>query len=250
MIARHIESEQNNHSRGDEFMKNLIPIALILLSMIVGCKLPATSSSNSSAPSNSASANTANSSTANKSPASSEDPRFSVSDALRKLRSVPFVTTKSERAEAGSSKTIEQYLAADERYTRRSESGEDSEHIKIGKDYFSRMNSNWPWKKETGSTDSATEAFYGRFDRITRALSEFSGAAGGDESIDGKAASVVTLTAIKQSSDMPTMMKFWIDKEKGVILKMLIEMGKDSTSTTTFDYTTPVKIERPALDKK
>lgn len=228
-------------------MKNLIPIVLILLFAIIGCKLPATSSSNSSAPPNSA--NITNGSTANKSSASSEDPRFSVSEALRKLRSVPFVTTKSEMAEAGSSKTIEQFLAADDSYTRRSESGEDTEHIKIGKDYFSRMNSNWPWKKETGSTDSATEAFYGRFDRITRALSEFSGAAGGDESVDGKAAGVVTLTAIKQSSDMPTMMKFWIDKEKGVILKMLIEMGKDSTSTTTFDYTTPVKIERPKLEK-
>lgn len=229
-------------------MKNLIPIAIILLSVFVGCKLPATSSSNSSAPSNSA--NTANSGTANKSSASAEDPRFSVSDALRKLRSIPFVTTKSEMLEAGSSKTIEQYLAADESYTRRSESGEDSEHIKIGKDYFSRMNSNWPWKKETGSTDSATEAFYGRFDRITRALSDFSGAAGDDETVDGKPAAVVTLTAIKQTPDKPTVMKFWIDKEKGLPLKMLLEMGKESKSTTTFDYTTPVKIERPALDKK
>lgn len=228
-------------------MKNLIATAVILLSVTIGCKFPETSS-NSSVPSNSA--NTAGSGAPGKSTASTEDTRLSVSDALRKLRSVPFVTTKTESTEANSSKTTEQYAAADESYTRRSESGEDMEFIKIGKDYYSRMNSHWPWKKETGSTDTAIEAFYGRYDRITRTLSEFSATTDTQETVDGKAANVVTLTAIKQSPEMPTSMKFWIDKETGLPLKLVFERSKDSKDTTTFDYQTPVKVERPALDKK
>ena len=112
------------------------------------------------------------------------------------------------------------------------------------------MNSHWPWKKESGSSESAADRFFLRYDLLVRSLSDITATADGQETIDGEAANTVTLTPVKPSADMPASFKIWISKDSGLPLKFVTEVDKDSKNTATFDFRSPVKIGRPVEGKK
>jgi outer membrane lipoprotein-sorting protein len=217
-------------------MKKLLSFSLLVLVSISGCKLSG--------------ANSVNSSSSKDTSTVAADPRKSVSDALQKLRSVPFVTAKTERSDSDSDFTIEKFSAADQSYSQSSVSEEDSQMVIVGKETFSKMNSYWPWRKESDSSESAADRFFSHYDRIVRYLPDLNAAADGQELVDGRTANVIILTTPKPTSDWPASIKIWIDKENGLPLKFVTEVSSDTKNTKKFDFQSPVKIERPVVGKK
>ncbi|MBK6750795.1 MAG: hypothetical protein KA956_02900 [Pyrinomonadaceae bacterium] len=224
-------------------MKNLIPIVLILLFSIIGCKLPGQNSSNTG------SSGTSNSGTANTSNTAKADPVARATDALKKLRSVPFVTSTFTRGKGGSYKLIEQFSAKDESFSRSSSDDSETKVIIIGKENFSKMNSAWPWRIDSGVNYTAAKTFYFPLDDLERTLPGFNAASEGSETFDGQAAEVFSFKLTEKKLDVPSSVKIWVATETGLPLKLIFEMDDGSTNERTFDYKTPVKIERPKLEK-
>ena len=214
-------------------MKNLAAPLFVFLVATLGCS---NIGSNSSTNPNSTNANSA-----------SPDPKAAIQDAFKKFRAVPFVTVKDEGTEGPMATVIEQYSASDEAFSRKYlEQGDRTEVIIVGKDNYSKMNEFWPWRVDSGSTDTAANTFFFPYDSLERMIPEFNVKDSREESVDGKTALVVTLVPPKPYPEVPASITIWIGKDNGLPLKM----EKESRRTETFDYETPVKIEKPRVEKK
>ena len=214
-------------------MKNLAPPLFVVLVAALGCS---NFGSNSSTNPNTTNANSA-----------SPDRKAAIQDAFKKFRTVPFVTVKSESTGSSNTTVVEQYSASDEAFSRKFlEQGDRTEVIIVGKDNYSKMNEFWPWKVDSGSTDTAANTFFFPYDSLERMIPEFNVRDSREESIDGKTALVVTLVPPKPYPEVPSSITIWIGKDNGLPLKM----DKESRLTETFDYETPVKIEKPRVEKK
>jgi len=214
-------------------MKNLAPPLFVVLVAALGCS---NFGSNSSTNPNTTNANSA-----------SPDRKAAIQDAFKKFRTVPFVTVKSESTGSSNTTVVEQYSASDEAFSRKYlEQGDRTEVIIVGKDNYSKMNEFWPWKVDSGSTDTAANTFFFPYDSLERMIPEFNVRDSREESIDGKTALVVTLVPPKPYPEVPSSITIWIGKDNGLPLKM----DKESRLTETFDYETPVKIEKPRVEKK
>jgi hypothetical protein len=219
-------------------MKKLTPVFLLLLLSILGCKIPGSLSSGGGNNSSAKDSNTAN-----------PDPKPQLTDAFKKFRNAAFVTVKKESVGAEAKTVVEQYSAATESFSRKYLTGDGIDVIIVGKENFSKQNSFWPWLKDTGSNYSASETFFPRYDLLTRHIPDLVVDPQGEETIEGKAASVYKLRAPKPNPDFPTSIRVWIEKDKGLILKIVTGNDKEDISTEVFDFDTPVKIERPKVEK-
>jgi hypothetical protein len=89
-----------------------------------------------------------------------------------------------------------------------SSKGDRTEVIIVGKDNYSKMNEFWPWRVDSGSTDTAANTFFFPYDSLERMIPEFNVRDSREESIDGKTALVVTLVLQNHIRRYPHLLPF------------------------------------------
>ena len=123
--------------------------------------------------------------------------------------------------------------------------------IIFGPDEFSRMNSNWEWSKDTSSNDTAAKRFFRNFDWIAeKYLPETEVKTENEETINGKPAKVYKLSLGKPSPEVPTSIRIWIDKDRGLPMKIAKERDGLRDLIEEIDLDTSVKIAKPTVGKK
>lgn len=220
-------------------MKKLFLVFAVFLMSVLGCKMPGSNSTNEN-----------NSSSIKEQPAKTSNLKEELQNAFKKFRNVPFATVKGERTGDNPETITEQYSSANSSYSRKSDNEENTQVIIVGPEKFSKMNSSWPWRKESDSNEPASEAFFSRYNYLAEKIPSFEIQPGAEETVNGKKAAVYSLTLAKPNPDIPSLIKIWIGKDSGLPLKMLNEFGNNNKFTETFDFETTVSIERPAIDKK
>ncbi len=214
---------------------------LALISLLSGCTVSTTTSTKPNS-------NNTPASTEPKSADASTD-KEPVLNALKKLREVQAVTVKTVRAN-GDAAIIEQFSASDSSYSRKAEDGESIETVIVGPETFSRMNSAWEWKKEADADpkSSASYTFSFPINWLIRLMSGMNLQTVASEDLNGKPTTLYTLTASKETTDLPKSLKIWIGKDNGLPLKMESE-SDEGANTTTYDFDSKVKIVRPVVKK-
>jgi hypothetical protein len=169
--------------------------------------------------------------------------------AFKKIRTVPFATVKTESTDSPT--VIEQYSSAASSYSRKGADGSLTETIIVGPETFSRNNSAFEWKKESGGSDEpADKRFFSVYDYFAQKIPFFEVQTKGEETVAGKNSDVYELTLAKPNPDVPSLIRIWIGKETGLPMKMYKELNKDDKVTDTFDYESAVNIVRPTVGKK
>lgn len=220
-------------------MKNLILGFAVFLISVLGCKMTGTNSSSEN-----------NSSTLKEQSSKTSNPKEELQNAFKNFRNVPFVTVKTDGTGEESATIIEQYSSVNSSYSRKTEDGEGIETIIVGSENFSRMNSSWEWKKDSGSNEPAAKTFFFKYDAFADKIPNFEIQSGGEETVNGKAATVYNLTLAKPNPEVPSLIKIWISKDSGLPLKIFKVLGDNNKVTDTFDFESKVNIERPVVGKK
>jgi hypothetical protein len=219
-------------------MKHLILVLTVFLVSVLGCKTAGmTDSSNAKHTSNST-----------EQPSKTADSKEALVSAFKKIRTVPFATVKTESTDSPT--VIEQYSSATSSYSRKSADESLTETIIVGPETFSRNNSAFEWKKESGSDEPADKRFFSIYDYFAQKIPFFEVQSKGEETVAGKNSDVYELTLAKPNPDVPSLIRIWIGKETGLPMKMYKELNKDDKVTDTFDYESAVNIVRPTVGKK
>ena len=221
-----------------KILKNLIIVSFVFSFFIVGCKTNNNNSTGEDPKSN------------NKEQSSPKsDSKAELQNAFNKFRNVPFVTVKQFDND-NKLKQTEKFSSADSSFHRKKE--EDGGEITIiGSETFSKENSNWEWRKESESRNTASKQFFFPYDWLAEHIPDFNITAAGEEIVEGKTAAVYSLTPPKTQEEVPSLIRIWVGKDNGLPLKRYNELKDKSMSwTETFDYETKFKIERPTVGKK
>lgn len=238
-------------------MKNLIIVFAVFLIAALGCKMTGTNSTNSENVSKNSNSNIGSNNSNSKEqtskvsdPANVSDSKEELLNAFKKFRNVPFVTVKSVSNDNKSETIIEQYSSVNSSFSRKSENGEATETIIVGSETFSRMNSSWEWKKESDAKTTASDSFFFPYSNLEKHIPDFDIKSKGEETINGKTATVYELTLSKPNPEVPSLIKIWIGKDNGLPLKIFNEIEQDTNLTRTFDFDSKVDIKRPTVGKK
>jgi hypothetical protein len=225
-------------------MKKLIPLILILISVVLGCKLPgalkdATSGTNSSGGS---------SSTGGRAKASS-DPRADVVEASKKFLDLPYFTANMEGQGQTPIKSKVEYAAPDKFHIKYlGGTGAGLEMIWVGKDSY--MNANGKWTKMPGSNASIPTLRDSFTEEGLKTLTDVT--AEGEDSVDGKPALVYGYKNVTPQGNYPFTSKIWISQDTGVPMKIYVEYtnGTLKNMTVNYDTETKVAIEPPVLSSR
>lgn len=228
-------------------MKRHYFVFLALILATLGCNF----ADRSSGGQNNASASNASANSTSNSAKKSADANREVASAFENLKTQPSVIAKVDNEGAGTkydelieavgigkARRVFVYAPGFQRTP-----SDSSEEVQIGKDVFEKR-ADGDWVRVGYSTTDSTV-----FDNmILRPLSAADFASSGEETIDGKAASVYTLTVTSPEAPKGITGKVWIRKDKQVPLKARIDRPDGSSTTYTYDLDTPVKpIETPKV---
>ena len=213
-------------------MKKLIPILLVLISVVIGCKLPASLSGTDS------DANGSSSSKSGKATASS-DPKADVVAASKKFLELPYFTARMEGKGDTEIKSQVAYAAPDRFHVKYlGGTGAGMEMIWIGRESY--MNSNGKWTRMPAANnplptlrDSFTEEGLKTLTDVTFE---------GEDSVDGKPALVYGYKNVTPSGNYPFTSKIWVGQDTGVPMKIFVEYSNGALKNMTVNYDTESKV--------
>ena len=216
-------------------MKKLIPVILVLLFVVIGCKWfgagkEATAGTNSTGG--------ASSSSRGKATASS-DPKADVVEASKKFLELPSFTANMEGEGQTAIKSQVEYVAPDKFHvTYLGGTGAGMEMIWIGKDLYTKTNGKWT--KMPGSNaslptlrDSFTEEGLKTLKDVTFE---------GEDSVDGKPALVYGYKNVTPQGNYPFTSKIYVSQDTGVPMKIYIEYTNGTLKNMTVKYDTESKV--------
>ena len=209
-------------------MKRIVPLLLVFLFVVIGCKLPGSLTGSSKG-------GTAT---------GGSDPKADVIAASKKFIDLPFFTANMEGMGQTEIKSQVQYAAPDRYHVKYlGGTGAGMEMIWIGKDSY--QNRNGKWTKSTGSTsiptlrDSFTEEGLKTLGDV-----KFEG----EDTVDGKPALAYSYKNVTPVGNYPFTSKIWIGHDTGVPMKIYVEYTNGTLKNMTVNYDTESKvtIEPPA----
>lgn len=216
-------------------MKKLIPVILVLVFVVIGCKLPgslkdATSGANSSGSSSSSGGGRAK---------ASSDPRADVVEASKKFLDLPYFTANMEGQGQTAIKSQVEYAAPDRFHVKYlGGTGAGMEMIWIGKDSY--MNANGKWTKMPGSNGSIPNLRDSFTEEGLKTLKDVT--AEGEDSVDGKPALVYGYKNVTPTGNYPFTSKIWISQDTGVPMKIYVEYSNGTLKNMTVNYDTETKV--------
>jgi hypothetical protein len=215
-------------------MKKLIPVILILLFVVIGCKLPgslkdATSGANS----------TSGSSSKGGKATASSDPRADVVEASKKFLDLPYFTANMEGKGQTEMKSRVEYAAPDRFHVKYlGGTGAGLEMIWIGKDSY--MNANGKWTKMPGSNASIPTLRDSFTEEGLKTLTDVTFE--GEDSVDGKPALAYGYKNVTPVGSYPFTSKIWVSQDTGVPMKIYVEYTNGTLKNMTVNYDTESKV--------
>ena len=227
-------------------MKKLIPVILVLVFGVIGCKwLGSVRDTTSGTNGTGYGIGKSSSSTSGRAKASS-DPRADVVEASKKFLELPYFTANMEGQGQTAIKSQVQYSSPDKFHVKYlGGTGSGMEMIWIGKESY--MNLNGKWSKMPASNtpipnlrDSFTEEGLKTLTDVT---------AEGEDSVDGKPALVYGYKNVTPVGNYPFTSKIWVSQETGVPMKIYVEYTNGTLKNMTVNYDTESKvaIEPPVI---
>ena len=213
-------------------MKKLSLILVLLTAVSLGCKL------SSVLPGGGAGSGSGSS-------GGGSDPKADVIEASRKFIALPAFSAKMEGMGQTEIKSQVDYVAPDRYHVMYlGGTGAGMEMIMIGNQSFMKAGGKWSKMPGDGNSsiptlrDSFTEEGLKTLDDV-----KFEG----DDTANGKPASVYTYKNVTPKGAYPFSAKIWIDKDKGVPIKVVVDYTKGVLKQMTVNYDTesPVTIEEP-----
>ena len=213
-------------------MKKLSLILVLLTAVSLGCKL------SSVLPGGGAGSGSGSS-------GGGSDPKADVIEASRKFIALPAFSAKMEGMGQTEIKSQVDYVAPDRYHVMYlGGTGAGMEMIMIGNQSFMKAGGKWSKMPGDGNSsiptlrDSFTEEGLKTLDDV-----KFEG----DDTANGKPASVYTYKNVTPKGAYPFSAKIWIDKDKGVPIKVVVDYtnGVLKQMTVNYDTESPVTIEEP-----
>ena len=214
-------------------MKNHHLAFLILLIAVVGCKIPGFSSGGGLSGSSKGTAT------------GGSDPKADVVEASKKFLALQSFTANMEGAGQTEIKSQVKYAAPDRFHiTYLGGTGAGMEIIYIGKDGYMKAGDKWSKMPSTGQSipnlrDSFTEEGLKTLSDVTY---------DGDETVNGKSASVYSYKNVTPVGAHPFTSKIWISNDTGVPMKIHVEYPNNQAlkyMDVSYDTDAKVSIEPP-----
>ena len=222
-------------------MKRIVPVILLLMIAVLGCKLP-------SAIRDMTSGGTSKGSDGS-SPLSSEsrgtDPREDVVAASNKFMALPYFTAKMEGMGQTEIKSEVKFVAPDRFHVKYlgTGTGAGMEMIFLGKDMYMNANGKWTKMPSTNTSlptlrDSFTEE---GLKMLTDVKFE------GPDTVDGKSTYVYSYKNVTPVGNYPFTSKIWVGEDTGLPVKIFVEYTNGALNHMKIDYDTetPVTIDPP-----
>lgn len=215
-------------------MKKHIPVILLLVLLVFGCKLPSAIRDMTSGGTSKGSGTATGGS----------DPREDIVQASKKFIDLPSFTARMEGVGDTPIKSQVSYAAPD-RYHVKYLSGAagEMEIIFIGNDMF--MKSNGKWSKTPGAGNSIPTLRDSFTEEGLKTLTDVKYE--GEDPVDGKPALMYSYKNVTPVGNYPFTSQIWVGKDTGLPMKIYVEYtnGTLKNMTVNYDTETPVKIEPP-----
>jgi hypothetical protein len=215
-------------------MKRSYIAFLILVLTVIACKIPGLSGGGGGVTGTSKGTATGGS-----------DPKADVIEASKKFIALPSFTANMEGVGQTDIKSQVAYVAPDRFHVRYlGGTGAGMELIYIGSDSYMKSGDKWTKSPRGGNIpnlrDSFTEA---GLKTLTDAKYE------GDDTVDGKSASVYSYKNVTPVGSFPFTSKMWVSNDTGVPMKIYAEYPNGALKHMTVNYDTESKvtIEPPTL---
>lgn len=214
-------------------MKKLIPVILVLLFIVTGCKFLGSLKDASSGNSGSSSSSKGGRSTA------SSDPRADVIEASKKFLELPYFTANMEGVGQTPIKSQVEYQAPDRYHVKYlGGTGAGMEMTWIGKEAYMNANGKWTKMPPSNTTiptlrDSFTEEGLKSLTDVTFE---------GEDSVDGKPALAYGYKNVTPVGANPFTSKIWISQDTGAPLKIYVEYSNGTLNNMTVNYDTETKV--------
>lgn len=210
-------------------MKRIIPVLLVFLFVVIGCKLPGSLTGGSKG------------ATAT----GGSDPRADIVEASRKLLELPYFTANMEGVGQTEIKSQVEYAAPDRYHVKYlGGTGAGMEMIWIGKESYMNLKGKWTKMPTADASiptlrDSFTEE---GLKTLTDVKFE------GEDNVDGKPALAYSYKNVTPVGNYPFTSKIWIGHDTGVPMKIYVEYTNGTLKNMTVNYDTESKvtIEPPA----
>ena len=214
-------------------MKKLIPVILVLLFVVIGCKLPGSLKDATSGTNGSGSSSKGGKATA------SSDPRADVVEASKKFLELPYFTANMEGQGQTAIKSQVEYAAPDRFHVKYlGGTGAGLEMIWIGKDSY--MNANGKWTKMPASNASIPNLRDSFTEEGLKTLTDVTPE--GEDSVDGKPALVYGYKNVTPAGNHPFTSKIWVSQDTGVPMKIYVEYTNGTLKNMTVNYDTESKV--------
>jgi hypothetical protein len=223
-------------------MKKLIPVVLVLLFVVTGCKFFGSRTDGAGTVDSGSSSSSSKGGRAK----ASSDPRADVVEASRRFLELPYFTANMEGVGQTPIKSQVRFAAPDKFHVKYlGGTGAGLEMVWIGKESY--MNSNGKWSKMPGSNAQIPTLRDSFTEEGLKALTDVT--AEGEDSVDGKPALVYGYKSVTPQGSYPFTSKIWVSQDTGVPMKIYVEYtnGMLKNMTVNYDTESKVMIEPPVL---